>query len=406
MSRRAPPDAARVGRAPDALVFLVIVAGVWIAWQIVRNALVMTVPPELALRLGPDSPTVLARAAESELRAGHTEAARRYARQALVRKPFNVAALRVAGMAADRDGDKAAADRMLTLAGNWSLRDDPAHSWLVKRRLEQGQSASALAHADTLMRRRTDVRPRYFDLMIALALRNDRQAQGAMVALLQRNPPWRLDFFIHALERREGLPVAAALVAAMRSGPHPVTVEEKARVYQTLIAQGRTDVLRALIAEVGGPDAATVSDGGFDQGGGAPPFDWKLPASAGVLAEIAPDADGQAALHAIISQTSRRTVAEQLILLKPGRWRISGRIRQDAGPAEGLAWVLACATGGRELGSIPLRAGARGVWTTFSGVVESPEACPAQYLRLTTLPRDRGDPMDIWIDDVATAPAP
>lgn len=405
MSGAARPDAERIGRAPDALIFLVIVAGIWVAWQILRNALVLTAPHDLALRLGPNAPILLARAAETELRAGNVDAARRYAQRSLALKPFNVAALRVAGLAADREGDADAADRMLTLAGNWSLRDDPAHSWLVKRRLEQGQAASALAHADTLLRRRADVRPRYFDLMIALASRNDRQAQGALVALLQRSPPWRLDFFIHALERREGLPVAAALVAALKAGPHPVTVDERSRVYQTLIVQGRTDVLRALMKAVGDTEVSGVSDGGFDKGGGTPPFDWKLPSSAGVLAEIAPDADGQPALHALISQTGRRSVAEQLVLLAPGRWRITGRVRIEQGPAEELAWTLSCAAGGRELGAFNVSAGDKGGWARFTGVVDAPEACPAQYLRLITLPRERGEPMDVWIDDVAAARA-
>lgn len=406
MSRPAAPDARVGGRAPDALVFLVIVAGVWIAWQIVSNALMQAAAPDLALRLAPNAPIVLTRAAEAELRAENTDVARRYAQRALMLQPFNVAALRVAGLAADRDGDKEAANRMLTLAGNWSLRDDPAHSWLVKHRLEQGQSASALAHADTLMRRRVDMRPRYFDLMIALASSNDRQAQGAMVALLRRDPPWRREFFVHALERLEGLPVAAALVVALKDGAHPITVVEKALVYQTLIAQGRTDVLRTLLAEAGGTEAGAVADGGFSAQGGTPPFDWKLPPSAGVLAEVAEAPDGQTALHAIVTPTARRTVAEQLVLLRPGRWRLAGRIRLDQGPAEGLAWSLACATGGRELGSIPLKVSNRGDWARFEGVFEAPDACPAQMLRLTSLPRDRSETIEVWIDDISASPAP
>lgn len=405
MSRGARSDASRVGRAPDALVFLVIVAGVWIAWQIVRNALVLTTPPALSLRLGPDAPTVLTRAAEAELRAGRIAPARRYAHEALKRRPFSVAALRVAGLAADRDGDPEAADRMLTLAGNWSLRDDPAHSWLVRRRVEQGQTASALAHADTLMRRRTDVRPRYFDLMINLALRDDAQAQGALVSLLRRDPPWRLDFIIYALERREGLAVVAALAMAMKDGDHAMTQEERARLYQTLIAQGRTDVLRILLEDSGATAGSGLADGGFSREGGTPPFHWKLPASAGVLSEIAEDDAGQTALHLLVGGSARRTVAEQLVLLKPGRWRVSGRIRGVQGPRDGLAWVLVCATGGRELGSIPLTAGAPGAWTRFSGVVEAPQACPAQTLRLVALARDGGAPIEAWIDDVAATPA-
>lgn len=405
MSRRRASTARTTGRAPDALVFLVIVAGVWIAWQILRNALVMTAPPALAVRLGPDSPTVLTRAAEAELRAGRLDTARRYAQQALVRKPFNVPALRVAGLVAAREEDLEAADRMLTVAGNWSLRDDPAHSWLVGHRLRQEQSGSALAHADTLLRRRTDVYPRYFDLMIALVLRNDRQAQGALVTLLQRNPPWRLDFFIYALERQEGLPVAAALAGALKDGPHPMTEEERSRLYQTLIAQGRMAPLRLLMEQAGEGEKPTLSDGGFDQGGGPMPFHWKLPTSAGVLAEIAQGPDGQAALHAQVGQTAQRTIAEQLVLLTPGRWRISGRMRMEQGAAQALAWSLVCATGERELSSVALRADQDGDWAAFTGVLEVPQTCPAQQLRLTSLARDRGEALEFWVDDVTLSRA-
>ncbi|WP_333590713.1 tetratricopeptide repeat protein [Brevundimonas sp.] len=411
MSRAAAPDARAArraaGRAPDALVFLVIVAGVWIAWQILRNALVLTAAPDLALRLGPDAPTVLTRAAEAELAAGRIDTAQRLAQRALTRKPFNVAALRVAGLAAAKEGDLEAADRMLTLAGNWSLRDDPAHSWLVMHRLEQGQAASALAHADTLMRRRTDLRPRYFDLMISLALRNDVQAQGALVALLRREPPWRIDFFIHALERPEGLPVAAAVAVALKDGPGRVTEEEKARLYGTLIAQGRIPVLRDLIVRIEGAARPALSHGDFTDGTGAPPFGWSLPAGAGVLAEIAADPEGgQPALHAVVADMAGRTVAEQLVLLTPGRWRLSGRFRVEQGEPSGrLAWTLACATGDRVLGTAPLSAPAHGAWTGFSTVIDvGPDACGAQRLTLASRVQDRRSMVEIWVDDVALTP--
>ncbi|MBN8528765.1 MAG: hypothetical protein J0M36_05980 [Caulobacterales bacterium] len=407
MSRRAAPDARAAkqaaGRPPDALVFLVIVAGVWITWQILRNALVLTVPPSLALRLGPDSPTALTRMAETELAAGRIDAAQRLAQRALTRKPFNVAALRVAGLAAAREGDLEAANQMLTLAGNWSLRDDPAQSWLVKHRLEQGRSASALAHADTLMRRRTDLRPMYFDLMINLALRNDVEAQAALVALLRREPPWRIDFFIHALERPEGLPVAVAALAALKDGQGRATDEEKARVYGTLIAQGRITTLRAVMAHVEPRPQPILTNGDFSDGVGAPPFGWSLPAGAGVLAEVANDPEGGGlALHALVSETTERTVAEQLVLLTPGRWRLSGRFRVDQGDLTGrVAWVLACAAGGQVLASAPVSAAARGDWTPFSALIETPpDACGAQQLRLVSRDQDRRSPVEIWMDDV------
>jgi len=411
LSRVAAPDARAArraawraaGRPPDALVFLVIVAGVWIAWQILRNALVLTTPPGLALRLGPDSPTVLTRAAEVELAAGRVDAAQRLAQRALTRQPFNVAALRVAGLAAAREGDLDAANQMLTLAGNWSLRDDPAQSWLVRHRLEQGRAASALAHADTLMRRRTDLRPMYFDLMINLALRNDVEAQGALVALLRREPPWRIDFFIYALERPEGLPVAAAVLMALKDGQGRSTDEEKARVYGTLIAQGRIEALRAVMARAETGLRPVLTNGDFSDGAGAPPFGWVLPAGAGVLAEIAngPE-DGGPALHGLVSATAERTIAEQLVLLTPGRWRLSGRFRVDQGDLNGrMTWVLACTAGGRVLASAPLSATARGDWTPVSAVIEiPPDACGAQQLRLVSRAQDRRSQVEIWMDDV------
>lgn len=399
---------ARRRKAPDALIFIVIITCVWVGWQILRNTVVQIAPPDLALRLGPDSPTVLTRAAVDALVAGRNEEAGRLAERSLARRPFNARALRVAGLVAARQGDEAAADRMLTLAGNWSLRDDPAHSWLVGQRLRQGRSASALAHADTLMRRRPELRPQYFDLMTQAALTNDGQAQAAMVGLLRRDPPWRRSYFRYAVRRRDSLAVAAAAAMALKSGEGRVTVEERSILYSALAREGLIDPLRTLRGALEGADRPVLTAGDFSDGGGAAPFGWRLPSAAGVLSEIAPEGDaGQPALYAVISDIKGRAVAEQLVMLTPGSWRLTGRFRVEQGELNGrLAWTLTCTPGrSRPVATGPLPAASHRTWTRFSSVLEVPAGgCAAQWLRLSALPRDRRATVEIWVDDVVLTP--
>ena len=115
-----------------------IVAAVVLGWQIAIQPLMQRAPAQLAIRVAPGSPLVLRRAAESELAARRIDNAAALSRDALVRSPFDVRALRVLGLTEARAGREDQADDILTLAGNWSLRDDPAHAWLVERRLRRG----------------------------------------------------------------------------------------------------------------------------------------------------------------------------------------------------------------------------------------------------------------------------
>ena len=152
--------APRRGRGvQDVISYGLIAVAVVLAWQIILQPLSQRAPVETAIRLAPGSPLVLRRAAESELAAGRVDNAAALSREALSRSPFDVRALRVFGLTEARAGREDEADDILTLAGNWSLRDDPAHAWLVERRLRSGDYVSAFAHADTLVRRRQDLQP-------------------------------------------------------------------------------------------------------------------------------------------------------------------------------------------------------------------------------------------------------
>ena len=80
------------------LTVFVITLGLWLAWQVVREALILRLPGQVAVTLAPASPVALRRAAEAAYGAGQWEVAGQLSRQSLARSPFDVKALRVAGL--------------------------------------------------------------------------------------------------------------------------------------------------------------------------------------------------------------------------------------------------------------------------------------------------------------------
>ena len=203
---------------------------IWLGAEAVKAPIAMRAPSTLAIRVAPHSPEVLARAAEFEWSEGRPDSARSLAEDALAKAPFNVSALRVWGLAEAGDGDSSSADNVLTLAGNWSLRDTPTHAWLVQNRLRKGNYASAFAHADTLIRRRPSVYPEVFNLYSA-AITADSRALSALTPLLEVGPPWRQAYFASLTSREDGDLALAQLALAMQKTSRPFTNEELAIAY-------------------------------------------------------------------------------------------------------------------------------------------------------------------------------
>ena len=389
-----------------------IIGAVLLGWQIVIQPLIQRAPVEMAVSLAPGSPLVLRRAAESELAAGRNENAASLSRDALVRSPFDVRALRVFGLTEARAGREDAADEILTLAGNWSLRDDPAHAWLVERRLRRGDYASSFAHADTLVRRREDIQPQVFRLFTAAAVADPQRALPVVARLLAAKPPWRPAYLASLNLTPEGLQVAGNLAILLQAGREPFSNQELQDLYGSLINAGGIQAIQTVRGRLNRPSLATlVTNSGFDEADHPGPFQWRLYEKAGIAAEITADdlAPSNVALRVVYDGYATGTVAEQLVYLAPGFYRLTAAVRTESGnPADRLAWTLTCATaGGGERASTP--AGAQGdstdAWAALSGRFEVPANCPAQWLRLETRAADRRDPTLVWFDQVRLARA-
>lgn len=387
-----------------------IIGAVVLGWQIAIQPLMQRAPVEVAIRLAPGSPLVLRRSAESELAAGRVENAAALSRDALVRSPFDIRALRVFGLTEARAGREDQADDILTLAGNWSLRDDPAHAWLVERRLRRGDYASAFAHADTLVRRREDIRPQVFRLFTVAGTQDPQRSLPVTASLLAARPPWRGAYLGSLNQTPQELQLAASLAILLEAGRAPLGNDELQGLYWTLLSKGQFEAINTVRERINRPPpGVAVTNGGFADAAAPEPFQWRLFQKAGIVAEIVADdlRPGNPALRVDYDGYATGTVAEQLTSLPPGTYRFAAESRTETGnPTARLAWTLSCATGGGAIAS--LTAGSPNatpnIWTTFSGRFEVPNNCPAQWLRLETRAADRRAPTAVWFDRVTISP--
>ena len=370
-----------------------LVAGsIWLSWEIVKAPFLQRAPAALALRLAPGSPEVARRAAEEALIADNVEGAKKLADRSLLAAPFNARALRVRGLAEARAGHIDSADQMLTLAGNWSLRDDPAHAWLVEHRLRVGNYTSSFAHADTLARRRSDLHPQLFDLFTTAAIA-DPAALKALLGTLASDSPWRLPYIDYLNARTDADALTLALGTALNRSARPLTDYESGQIYRAWVAEGRFDAIRALAASRTGRPLPLIANGDFSEAltPETLPLGWNLRAGPGVMTQIVPgDEAGRQALMAHYSGYARASLAEQLLLLAPGRYRLfTDHLVDTAVEDTHLVWKLRCAATGKELVELPLPGGAADERSTARAAFVAPEGCNAQWLSLETTARDR-----------------
>jgi len=407
VAQDSPPRSPKPGRSIGSwLPFVLIPGAVWLAWQIVVAPVAQRAGPELALRVAPTSPAVLSRAAELEFQAGRDANARDLASDALSRAPFNLRALRVLGLITDRDGQAAQADEILTLAGNWSLRDTPTHGWLVNQRLRAGDYGSSFAHLDTLIRRRVGGRET-FDLL-AVAAREDPRAIGHLRDHLATNPPWTRDF-IQYLQLKDGTEsLTATLVAGLEPTPGRLTDVQLSEVYGRWVRSGRIGAVKVLRQAISRPaPSIAVTNGDFSSDAAVLPFDMRILTGPGIAVERVDDDQrtGNRALRIAYDGFGSGVATEQLLLLSPGSYRLETAFRIEAGsPDTRLSWQIRCLERPEpilEQRLITTEGQGTNRWKAVQTDLVIPADCSAQWLRLTTRPGDRRAPVAVWVDDVA-----
>jgi len=270
-------------------------------------------------------------------------------------------------------------------AGRGGSRALPARAWLAQDALERGDPADALVQIDAVLTLSPRTGATVFPVLAKLAA--DPAFADALTDVLQRGPIWRTGM-LAALQQAKPEDREAAdqvLDALQRKGGF--STDETAAWIEALLREGRWGQAHARWAApfvAGGKPLPLLFNGDFAQAPSGTGFDWRLPATPGVIVTFEPDQGEGRVLHARF--LGRRVVGaflEHRLLLAPGHYRFRHRLRIDALRSDnGLGWRVACEGQAAPLAQSTPIAGARGWHVVELAFTVPAQDCAGQWLRL------------------------
>ncbi|MFL6721471.1 MAG: hypothetical protein ACJ8FT_06675 [Sphingomonas sp.] len=374
---------------------IAVLAALLIATQVVRNAAVNAfaeTSPAEAARVWSGHPaseiglamTEIARAARARRAVPPTafamvdDAARK---DPLAPEPFLVR-----GVQAQLAGDELTAERAFEAAQWRDPRSLPSAYFLADRYFRSGDVARGLREVAALARLSPDGGAAASPYLAQYAI--NPANWPALRVLFADNPPL-------------GPAVRAVLASNIATVPAMLAltnVRDKygqdqwlAPLLQTLIKADEYAKARAIWAQAVGLPAASgelLHDASFSDRTAPAPFNWQLTSSTVGLAER----QRGARLHILFYGQEDGTLASQLLLLQPGRYRLSMQLLGDPARAHALTWSLWCDKAAEPAGSVTLDAAAARGWQ-----FEVPAGCAAQWLKLSGTSADVPQQSDVSV---------
>ena len=298
-------------------------------------------------------------------------------------------------------GDQARTHRLMEIAGQRSLRDTRSQLWLFQESLAAKRFDDAFTRGDLLLLRNPDLEPYIFPAMVAQV--GDPAARSALLARLRRGPRWRRSFMqIQALSGDED--GFAWLLTNLASSPNPPTAEEIGEVAGGLIAKDHWAAARQIWTQFGRAGGPRLFNGDFEQPPRDPPFGWSFLDHDGAVASVETLEGGGHGLFAQFPVGHSVRLAELLLMLEPGRYRLSGRFKIDQLPSEGVfRWTVDCP--GTQAPMVILSLNQVSGWRRLQADFEVPaQGCDGQWLRLLGTGGEGYQPASAWFDDLRVEP--
>lgn len=320
------------------------------------------------------------------------------AKHAVRTAPASAASVRALAEAYQLTGDEARAQRLMEIAGQRSLRDTPSQMWLLRSSLTAGRFDDAFTRADLLLRRHPDMESYVFPAMVSQL--GAVEARTALLARLRRGPPWRRGLINSLSQTGEDGGLAPWVLENLASSPNPPTVEEVAAVTKALVAKQRWAEARAMVVRFDHSKDALMLNDDFERPTRQPPFGWRLFSADAAVSSVESLDSGGHALFAQFPVGRSAPLAEMLLMLEPGQYRLSGRFKIDRLPAGGLfRWRLSCPSDDTAMMTIDVTGGTG--WRPLQGDFVVPaQGCMAQWLRLSGTGGEGYQPASAWFDDL------
>lgn len=282
--------------------------------------------------------------------------------------PLAAAPFLVRGVQARIDGNEDLAARAFQAAELRDGRSVPARYFLADHDLRTGDAVHGLAEISVLARMIPNGVQGLAPFVAAYA--KDRRNWPQLKALFRSNPELA-DGTLQVLASDPANSDIILSLAPARSGTQPIWAD---RLIQVLVAAGdfgKAQGVWSTIAGVTRPAGALIYDAGFSEAKAPAPFNWTLTSSSLGLAERQPGGR----LHVLYYGQDDGTLAQQLLVLKPGRYRLRMRVAGDIGSPPALSWTVTCIKTSALLLNAPLA-------QQVDGTFMVPDGCAGQRLEL------------------------
>ena len=365
---------------------LVIAAALLVAVQVIRNAAVAALAdrsPEAAARVWPGHPDTEIALAMAEI--GKAARARRpvpewaFAKidDAAVKAPLAPEPFLVRGVQAQLAGKGVLSTEAFVAAERRDPRSLPAHYFLADRYFRTGDAAKGLREAAALARLAPGGVASMAPYLAAYA--RGRATWPRLREIFASNS----DLESAALGAMAGDPSNADAILALADKDHRTpSIGWVPVMLNALIQAGQYEKAHevwAAVSHVPVTPGQTVYDAAFSEANAPPPFNWELMSSAVGLAERQPGGK----LHVIFYGQQDGLLARQLLLLRPGSYRVAMAAAGDLERGRALTWSIRCDGAQSPFSAVSLDLVAARPWT-----FTVPASCAAQWLELTGVSSD------------------
>jgi hypothetical protein len=306
--------------------------------------------------------------------------------QAATKAPLAPEPFLVRGVQAQLAGDNALATRAFRAAEYRDPRSLPAHYFLADQYFRTGDARRGLIEAAALARLAPGGVASMAPYVAAYA--KDRRTWPQLREIFSSNS----DLESASLFALAGDPRNADTVMALADEQHRTpAIAWVPGLLNNLVQAGQYAKARDIWAHVSRaqiPPGQTLYDAAFSDRNAPPPFNWELLSSGVGLAER--QQGGR--LHVIFYGQQDGILARQLLLLAPGRYRMTMAASGGPGGSKALNWSIRCDRQQSPFSAISLTAVASAPW-----IFSVPVGCPAQWLELSGVSSDVGQQSDFTI---------
>jgi catechol 2,3-dioxygenase-like lactoylglutathione lyase family enzyme len=346
---------------------------------------------QLAYTLDPRNGRAAARLSEqmlaTEALGGSTQLSTQLALTALRHDPTAVEAVSTLALQLQMRGDAARSDALFAYGGQLSRRELRPQLWAIEEAVSRGDIRGALGHYDVALRTSRGAQDLLFPIL-ENALR-EPMVRRPLLETLARQPVWTRAFINHVAITVSDPASTVAFMQAAETLGLPVQEAERTAVVNAIASRGSHNLAWQYYSSFrDGVQRDRSRDPGFQGTEDNPAvFDWVPRNEFGAIASIQGGTDG-GALDYFTPSTGGGVLLEQVQMLPPGSYRLTGRSAAiEATPDEAPYWTLTC-VGGTELGRVnvpnsQINGGA------FGGTFRVRGGCPVQVLALVVPSSDR-----------------